>query len=86
MLQVFLVEARLGAVSEGVSGSDNMSDLLGVVFCCPRAVWERHAKQRGENVGSVTLACAEGGADPFLDSGPASVLVVTGSIERPNQD
>jgi len=52
MSQVSLVEARLGAVSEGVPGSNNTSDLLAVVFCCPRAVWERHARQRGENIGS----------------------------------
>lgn len=45
MLQVSLVEARLGAVSEGVSGSDNMSDLLAVVIFCPLAVCERHARQ-----------------------------------------
>jgi len=51
MLQVSLVEAPLGAISEGVSGSYNMSDMLAVVFCCPRAVWEPDTRQLGENVG-----------------------------------
>jgi hypothetical protein len=51
MSEVSAVEARLGAVSEGVSGSDNACDLLAVVFSCPRAVCERHARQRGENTG-----------------------------------
>lgn len=46
MSQASLVEARLGVVLEGVSGSDNASDLLAVVFSCPWAVWERHPRQR----------------------------------------
>ena len=50
MSQVFLVEARLRAVSEGVSGSDNASDLLAVIFSCTRAVWERHARQRPRRI------------------------------------
>jgi hypothetical protein len=44
MAHVSLVEARLGTVSEGVSGSDNASDVLTLVFICPRAIWERHAR------------------------------------------
>lgn len=49
--QVSLVEARLGTVSEGV-GFRQCVCSVGCGLQLPRAVWERHVRQRGENTRS----------------------------------